>query len=470
MGRRLPFGSKVVRRPHQALAEVPVPDPVDHHPSRERMLRLDDPAGQLQAAAALAGFHGTAPGVEHLGRHLGSLLARIGGIASNENLLLDHLSVLHGVGHVGFRRRFLIQLLDLFLEPYDGFPVFFGEEPGVAGLEDKWRLVAVVPRVALQIDFVEEAVPAGDELGSVFLGFLRPGLLDPLPPGLQFPVPLVQPLSEFLLIVLGDRGALVLPGPAPGQQVGAESLAGLEIAGPAFQDRFFQVQLAGQLSRIGSLGVDPMGSQHVVGQTPAFGLREPFLFLLHQLPLGLLAVVDFLLVIEIDLVLFGEDQGLHEHFGDMGGRVHEAAGAGKDGDQGVVVPGQDGVELVVVAAGAGDAQSQNALGDDVKLLVVDVVDHPDLVLLGDGLGPQGQKPGGDDPAPVGLRAACLGKQVSGDLLQDEFVVGKVPVEDIDHVIPVTPGMGVLVVLIVAGGVRVAGDVQPVPAPVLSVSR
>ena len=163
-------------------------------------------------------------------------------------------------------------------------------------------------------------------------------------------------------------------------------------------------------------------------------------------------------------MLFGEDQGLHEHFGDMGGRVHEAAGAGKDGDQGVVVPGQDGVELVVVAAGAGDAQSQNALGDYVKLLVVDVVDHPDLVLLGDGLGPQGQKPGGDDPAPVGLQATCPGKQISGDLFQDELVVWKVPVEDIDHVVPVTPGMGVLVVLVVAGGVRVAGHVQPVPAP------
>ena len=213
-----------------------------------------------------------------------------------------------------------------------------------------------------------------------------------------------------------------------------------------------------------------MGGQHVVGQPPALRLHKLLLFLFHQLRLGLLAVVDFLLVIEIDPVLFGEDQGLHEHFGDMGGRVHEAAGAGKDGDQGVVVPGQDGVELVVVAAGAGDAQPQNALGDHVKLLVVDVVDHPDLVLLGNGLGSQGQKPGSDDPAPVGFQAACPGNQVSGDLFQDELVVRKVPVEDIDDVVPVTPGMGVFVVLVVAGGVRVAGHVQPVPAPVLPVPR
>ena len=169
------------------------------------MLRLDEPAGQLQAAAALARVHGPGSGIEHPGRRLGSILARIGRIAPNENLLLDHLSVLHGVGHVRFRRSFLLQLLDRFLEPYDGFPVFFGEELGVAGLEDKWRLVVFVPRLALQIDFVEEAVPAGDELGSVLLGFIRLGLLDPLPPGLQFPVPLVEAVPELALIVFGDR-------------------------------------------------------------------------------------------------------------------------------------------------------------------------------------------------------------------------------------------------------------------------
>ena len=55
------------------------------------------------------------------------------------------------------------------------------------------------------------------------------------------------------------------------------------------------------------------------------------------------------------------------------GRVEEGqgvAGAGEDAVEGVIIPGGDRVELVVVAAGAGQGQAEERLAQDVDLAVV----------------------------------------------------------------------------------------------------
>ena len=154
----------------------------------------------------------------------------------------------------------------------------------------------------------------------------------------------------------------------------------------------------------------------------------------------------------------------------MAGGVAEAARRGEDPGQGIVVPGEDRIELVVVAPGAGDGESEHGLGDDFDLLVVNVVQHALLVLLRDRFRAQGQETGGHDAAFVDRAGRFRRKQVSGDLLADEPVVGQVVVERLDDVVAVSPGVRIPVVLVVARGIGVAGDIQPVPAPAFPVER
>ena len=40
-------GAEVVRRPHDALAEMPLPDPIDHHARGQRVRRLGEPQGKV---------------------------------------------------------------------------------------------------------------------------------------------------------------------------------------------------------------------------------------------------------------------------------------------------------------------------------------------------------------------------------------------------------------------------------------
>ena len=62
------------------------------------------------------------------------------------------------------------------------------------------------------------------------------------------------------------------------------------------------------------------------------------------------------------------------------------------------------------------------------------------------------------------------KRVAGHLLLHEPRVRLVVVERADHVIAVWPRIGPGVVVIISMGVRVIGDIEPVPSPVLSVAR
>ena len=52
MGRRLSQHSKIIDRRHNAAACQMMPDPIDHHPGRKRIVRSEQALGQLTTPAA----------------------------------------------------------------------------------------------------------------------------------------------------------------------------------------------------------------------------------------------------------------------------------------------------------------------------------------------------------------------------------------------------------------------------------
>ena len=60
--------------------------------------------------------------------------------------------------------------------------------------------------------------------------------------------------------------------------------------------------------------------------------------------------------------------------------------------------------------------------------------------------------------------------IPGDLLLHKAVVGFVVVEGLDHIVPVTPGVGVIVIRFIAAAVRIAHHIEPVSSPALSLAR
>ena len=136
------------------------------------------------------------------------------------------------------------------------------------------------------------------------------------------------------------------------------------------------------------------------------------------------------------------------------------------GLDGVVVVRRHRIELVVVAARALQGLAEECLAHAVGDVVEEALprDFGDLH-AGQFPGPHAQEAGGDAQLRVG------GLQfVTGDLLEDEAVVGLVGVEAAHDVIAVAPGVAALVVVGEAAAVGVADDVEPVPRHALAVMR
>ena len=110
---------------------------------------------------------------------------------------------------------------------------------------------------------------------------------------------------------------------------------------------------------------------------------------------------------------------------------------------------------MVVAAGTGDRQPQEGLGDDVDL----VVDPVGLVLADVdrrvGASPRNQNPVAEDRLvkAVDADAGEAVEQVAGDLLDDELVVRQVGVEGPNDVVAISKRVGDVVVELVAGAFR-----------------
>ena len=161
--------------------------------------------------------------------------------------------------------------------------------------------------------------------------------------------------------------------------------------------------------------------------------------------------------------------------------LHRIAG-GEDGLQAEVVPLRDGIELVVVTAGAGQSQPH-----EDRARGVDPVGHSLVRQLGgveqgfDDLGTEGIETGADtglqvlqllrgNAVVVVVEFQIVGPQlIPGDLLLQEPVVGFVLVQGLDDVVAITPGVGEVLVGLVAAAVGVAHQVQPVSGPALTVA-
>ena len=146
------------------------------------------------------------------------------------------------------------------------------------------------------------------------------------------------------------------------------------------------------------------------------------------------------------------------------------------GAEAVIVRLRDRVVPVVMALGAADRQSQQRRADDLERVGHDLVGRRGLVHPA-GRGAVGRHPqearGGQRLHLLGLEVVPRSRHqlVAGKLLDEKAVERLVGVERPDDVVAVLVGIRPLgVVVAIAVGVGIAGDVQPVPRPPLTVMR
>ena len=149
-----------------------------------------------------------------------------------------------------------------------------------------------------------------------------------------------------------------------------------------------------------------------------------------------------------------------------------ALGGGEGGQHPVVVARRDRVELVVVAAGAADRQTEHrgpGRGQHVVQLVVAVLGALQRRALA-GVGEDDDRPRRQE-AGRRQRGRVVGPVlVAGQLPFDERVEGKIVVEGVDHEIAVEVRIRTIPIRFVAVAVGVAHGVEPVSAPALAVMR
>ena len=141
-------------------------------------------------------------------------------------------------------------------------------------------------------------------------------------------------------------------------------------------------------------------------------------------------------------------------------------GTAEDPRQGVVVRGGDRIELVVVAAGAPDAEREDRAGRGIDHLVR----HVHVELLGVDLVEVVRAEREESRRNLvvhSLLGAPVRQQVARDLLTYELVERLVVVERADDVVAVPPCDRERKVPCPAHRVGIAHDIQPVPAPALA---
>ena len=143
-----------------------------------------------------------------------------------------------------------------------------------------------------------------------------------------------------------------------------------------------------------------------------------------------------------------------------------ADGGLEDGLEAVIILLGDWVEFVIVAAGATDGEAEeDGTGGihhvDPFLGQVDVFHFEEHVAVG------------ADAVEAGAGAGfgvCGIEFVGGDLLFHKTVIGFVVIEGLHHVVAVAPGEEQVGILLEAGGVAIAGEIEPVAAPFFPVAR
>ena len=148
-------------------------------------------------------------------------------------------------------------------------------------------------------------------------------------------------------------------------------------------------------------------------------------------------------------------------------RPGKLARAVQDPVERVIVLGGNGVQLVVVAAGAGHRQTLKSLGEGVDLVVDHVgADFPEghAVVVTHLSQAEESRPGQGLVQSQPAVDAGLFQHIAGHVFPDHLVEGQVLVEGPDEIVPVAPGSQQLVVPLVAVGFPVAHHVHPVTRP------
>ncbi len=139
----------------------------------------------------------------------------------------------------------------------------------------------------------------------------------------------------------------------------------------------------------------------------------------------------------------------------------------------VVVMLRDRIELVIVAPCALDRHAAERVERVAQHFVaVEVAGDAtiDFRFRDFDVANEVPRPGGDETQSddrVGLSGI---HDISGQLLADEAGVGFVVIESADHIVAVGPRVGSQLVFVVAAGVGVSDDVEPVPGPAFTVGR
>ena len=152
--------------------------------------------------------------------------------------------------------------------------------------------------------------------------------------------------------------------------------------------------------------------------------------------------------------------------------VFHRAGALEDPGQCVVISSRDRIELVVVASSTPEGESEEGSTDGIDLFVDDVVFHLAFIDFGEHFGSQREEPGGNESSVLVCDGfAGAGRhQVTGDLVAEKLVKRPVGIQRVDDPIAVPPGVAVSDVLVESIRVGVAGDIEPVSPPFLTVVR
>ena len=100
--------------------------------------------------------------------------------------------------------------------------------------------------------------------------------------------------------------------------------------------------------------------------------------------------------------------------------MFQESGASEDPGQSVVVPRRDRVELVIMAAGAGDGLRQKGPAQRVQLFVRDIHVELFLVLFLQVVVAHGEERGRNDSAPAGFPIGRV-EQITRDLFPNEGV-------------------------------------------------
>ena len=127
---------------------------------------------------------------------------------------------------------------------------------------------------------------------------------------------------------------------------------------------------------------------------------------------------------------------------------------------------RNGVELVIVAARAAYRQAEEHLRGSVDV-VGELLHHVHVFHL-------------KKHVAIGSHAIVAGPHarlrlvriqlVCRDLLFGEAVVRLVVIERLDHIIAEAPGLQIVRILLEAGGVAIAHQIQPMPSPLLAIAR